>query len=188
MASSLMLSPDSVLALMQKDPAALKVSIQNMLKVASTLEPAQKFSQDVEAFKQDLVNQKLRDALLALIDSNPSDTELKGLCVRLLLRIGLITANGENLLRAAILQKTYKIDLTDELEFFCKQSEIFKKPLGEGSGSGFECEDQTTIQSRVSFDRGSDRATETDQLCTDGHKWFIWSDQRGLTRGHKTPK
>lgn len=51
MASSLMLSPDSVLALMQKDPAALKVSIQNMLKVASTLEPAQKFSQDVEAFK-----------------------------------------------------------------------------------------------------------------------------------------
>ncbi len=159
-----------------------------MLKVSASLEPAQKFSQDVEAFKQDLGNQKLRDALLALIDCKNYDKDLKGLCIRLLLRIGLISANGENLLRAAILQKKYNIDLTDELEFFCKQSEVFKKPLGEGSGSGFECTEQSTIQSRVSFDRGSDRATETDQLCTDGHKWFIWSDQRGLSKGSKTPK
>ena len=82
---------------------------------------------------------------MAVINSKTLDKELRGLAVRLILRIGLFTADGENLLRAAILQKKYKIDLTDELEFFCKQSEVFKKPLGEGSGSGFDRTDHSTV-------------------------------------------
>ena len=41
------------------------------------------------------------------------------------------------------------------------------------------------MQSRVSFDRGSDRAHSQDQFVTDGTKWFIYSDSRGLSRGSK---
>ena len=46
-------------------------------------------------------------------------------------------------------------------------------------------EDEKTIQSRVSFDHGSDRAHEQDQMCTNGTDWFIYSDSRGLSRGSK---
>jgi len=57
----------------------------------------------------------------------------------------LIRASGEDLMHAALLQSKYKIDLTEELEYFCKQSEVFKKPLGESSGAGFERENECTI-------------------------------------------
>ena len=55
----------------------------------------------------------------------------------------------------------------------------------EGASGDYEMKDHEHIQSRVGFSQGSDRAQETDRLCTDGSKWFIYSLERGLSRGSK---
>ena len=51
--------------------------------------------------------------------------------IKLLLRWGLIRASAEDLLLAAQLQQKYKVDISNELEFICKSSEIFKKPTAD---------------------------------------------------------
>ena len=96
------------------------------------------------------------------MESEQADTEIRELAVKLLLRIGLVRASGEDLLRAALLQSKYKINITNELKYFCTQSEVFKDPLAVGSGEGFDLHSHITCQSRVSFDRGSDRADGKD--------------------------
>ena len=140
MQSTFMSTPESALSQIKSNPALLKATIQNMLSVAAPLEPGVHFSTDIKSFNDDLAHKNLRSVLLTSIECPASDAELRQLCVKLLLRIGLIRGSGEDLLHAALLQSKYKIDLTEELEYFCKQSEVFKKPLGEGdsSGSGFE--------------------------------------------------
>lgn len=58
--------------------------------------------------------------------------------------------------------------------------------MGGDDGNGdFSRQEYDTIQSRVSFSSGSDRAHDHDQACTDGDKWFIYADSRGLARGAK---
>ena len=58
--------------------------------------------------------------------------------------------------------------------------------MGGDDGNGdFSQLDNVTVQSRVSFSSGSDRAHDHDQITTDGEKWFIYCDERGLTRGSK---
>ena len=91
--------------------------------------------------------------------------------------MGIARASAEDLLRAAQFQLKYKIDLTSDLEFFCKQSEVFKPPIDtDGQGGGFTRENQEMVQSRVSFDQGTDQAQDDDAFCTDGQKWYIYSD------------
>lgn len=66
---------------------------------------------------------------------------------------------------------------------------MFKPPIDtNGEDGGYTRENQEMVQSRVSFDQGSDRAEPDDAFCTDGQKWYIYSDDRGLTRGNKKPQ
>ena len=78
--------------------------------------------------------------------------------------------------------------MSSDLEYLCKQSEVWTKPVVSQGGNNFERTDQAHIQSRVGFSRGSDRAYEQDQACTDGSNYFIHCDERGLARGSKKPK
>ena len=107
MQSSFMSTPESALSLIKSNPALLKATIQNMLSVAAPLEPGVHFSTDIKSFKDDLAHKNLRSVLIAAIECAASDAELRQLCVKLLLRIGLIRASGEDLLHAALLQSKY---------------------------------------------------------------------------------
>lgn len=51
---------------------------------------------------------------------------MRGLCIKVLLRLGKVRASAEDILRAAIYQEQYEIDLTSELEFFCMPEEEIK--------------------------------------------------------------
>ncbi len=73
--------------------------------------------------------------LLRVIASDQADDQLRQIAVKLLFRMGLIHANGEDLLHAAKIQLKFKINLTNELEFFCRQSEIFKGCFDERSSA-----------------------------------------------------
>jgi hypothetical protein len=86
-----------------------------MLQVTHPLQPAAHFDTTMDSFKEDLSHQKLRNVLLQAVQGEQADAELRDMVVRLLLRIGLIRANGEDLLRAALLQSKYKINITNEL-------------------------------------------------------------------------
>ncbi len=90
-----------------------------MLSLANALQPEDHFDTNMDSFKEDLANQKLRQVLLQAVESDQADTEIRELAVKLLLRIGLIRASGEDLLRAALLQSKYKINITNELQYFC---------------------------------------------------------------------
>jgi len=130
----------------------------------------------------------VRELLLALLESSECDDELRKLCLHLLMQIGLVRASAEDLLRAAMLQQKHSIDLSRLLAFFCKQKEVWKKPIGEGRSGDYDLKDKHTIQSRVGFSRGSDRAHEDNAFCTDGSNWFIYDHDRGLSRGRKAPE
>lgn len=55
-------------------------------------------------------------------------------------------------------------------------------------GNPYTRQEEEHIQSRVDHNNGSDRAQEWDQAATDGTKWYIYSDTRGISRGAKGPK
>ena len=133
--SSLMVSPETVIDQMGRDPANLKTILSNLLKAASSIEPSLHFDTSIESFMGDLAHQKLRNVLLSVVESKQADPELREIVVKLLLAVGLTRASGEDILRAAILQSNFKINITNEIEFLCKQSEVFKDPFAESGES-----------------------------------------------------
>ena len=71
---------------------------------------------------------KLSKILVKVIESDQQSIDLRQLCVELLLKMGLVSSNAEFVLRAAIYQQKYQIDLTKEIEFFCKDDEQYYEP------------------------------------------------------------
>ena len=74
---------------------------------------------------------KIRKVLMSVIDSDRIvSADLRALCVELLYHMGLVRASAEDLLRAAIYQSKYEVNLTDEaIEFFCTQDEHYSPPI-----------------------------------------------------------
>ena len=72
-----------------------------MLVTSEQMSEKSEFSVDHQGFQDDLIHQKLRQILLTVINSDQTDQELKTLCVRLILRWGLVRGSAEDLLLAA---------------------------------------------------------------------------------------
>ena len=69
---------------------------------------------------------KLRRVLTAKLEEFDTSVEMRQLCVRLLLKIGLVCGNAEDLLLAATAK--HPTDLTSDLEYFCKQDQEDSDP------------------------------------------------------------
>ena len=80
--------------------------------------------------------------------------------MRLILRYGLIYGSGEDLILAAILQEEHGIDLREELEYFCKQSEKFEGVAGDKI-TDFEFKNESEVSGHVHYD-GDDRTASND--------------------------
>ena len=130
----------------------------------------------------------MREIILSVIESPDCSEEIRSLSIRLILQMGIGRASAEDLIRGALLQLEHSIDVSRSLEFFCKQTEVFKKPLGDGKSGAYERQEHHTVQSRVGYSRGSDRAHEDNAFCTDGSHWYIYDHDRGLSRGSKAPE
>ena len=109
----------------------VKTIMEELYIYTRSAEPKDMFNTKIDGFMQDLWLKKLRAFLVKTISSKKSQGELRELCVRLLLRIGLISGNPEDLLLATKYQFEFKIDISDELEYLCKQSEVFKNVTSE---------------------------------------------------------
>ena len=81
--------------------------------------------------RSDLLCMKLRVVLLKFIEQ--ADSEGRELAVRLLLRQGLIRGSAEELLISAQLSQKFRVDISSEIESFCKDSEVYKKPITDTS-------------------------------------------------------
>lgn len=141
----LMKSPQTVLEHLKSDPTSVKACISAFMAIMQPLQPANNYKADGQGFAEDLMFKKMRAVVLAIIDSPDCDTDLRELCVRVLLVTGTVRASAEDILHAALLQQKYKIDVSSDLDFFCKQSEVFKKPLGDAKSGEYERTDSHTV-------------------------------------------
>lgn len=75
------------------------------------------------------------------------------------MRLGMIAASPEDLILAAQFQFELKIDISEYLEFFLKQSEKFEEPssAAEETGANFSKTDKKRIQNRCGYEGPGDR-------------------------------
>ena len=72
-----------------------------MLATSEAIGPAKLFNTNANGFRDDLQQMKLRQILIKAVQNDRTSLELRKLIVRLLLRMGLVRASAEDLLRAA---------------------------------------------------------------------------------------
>ena len=87
--------------------------------------PSSLFSKDRSGMQLDLLLKRIRRILESVIHTQP---ELRGKCVEVLMRLGLMLASPEDLIMAAQYQYKFKIDISSQLTFFSTESEIFEEP------------------------------------------------------------
>ena len=117
---------DELLAEMPDNDGMFRCMAQSMLRQADTMEPLQLFSRSAASFGHDWSMAKLRRVLTAKLEQSDTSVEIRQLCVRLLLKIGLACGNAEDLLLAATAK--HPTDLTSYLEYFCKQDQEDSDP------------------------------------------------------------
>ena len=180
--SNLIYNTQTLLKALEVNPSLVQDAVQKLLDSSEKIAPAALFSCEAKGFKDDLQYMTLRRILLKYVEQ--ADGLARDLTIKLLLRWGLIRASAEDLLHAAQLSKRYNVDISSDLEFFCKSSEVFKKPAPSANAS-YERNDAGTVQSHVYHQNNSDRCSECDQFVTDGTHWFMYSDTRGFTKATK---
>ena len=112
--SLLFCSPETI------DMSAVEQSVQKMLAVNKDIGPGELFTFDRVGFKRDLFASQVRKVLQSVIEKQSTTDTLRTLCIKLMCQMGLTRANPEDLLRCAIYQAKYKIELTDEaVRYFC---------------------------------------------------------------------
>ena len=76
------------------------------------------YTEEKEGLARDLLMKRVRDFLLSFIESPNSPDNLKAKCIELLMALGLIFGNAENLILAAQFQFQYNIDISKHLVYF----------------------------------------------------------------------
>ena len=94
-----------------------------MLDHSRQVNPGQLFDTSKESIKTDLKILNIRNLLLNVVANKETPKKVKETAVKLLLRQGLIYGSGEDLILAAILQEEHSIDLREDMEYLCRQSE-----------------------------------------------------------------
>ena len=74
---------------------------------------------------QDIQAKQQRQLILKTFNDPKSSKELKELCLRVLLNVGLAQASATDLLLAAKLQLEHQIDITSDLESLCYENEQY---------------------------------------------------------------
>ena len=103
---------------MPQNDGMFKCMALSMLRQADRMKPLQLFSREAASLGHDWSMAKLRRVLTAKLEHVDTSVEMRQLCVRLLLKIGLVCGNAEDLLLAATTE--HPTDLTLSLEYFCQ--------------------------------------------------------------------
>lgn len=101
LSTSFFANQSTIVSLLSDNVDVVKSTIQHLLVTCENMGDKSLFSVDHKGFQDDLIHQKLRSIVLAVLNSEQADTELKTLCVKLILRWGIVRASGEDLLLAA---------------------------------------------------------------------------------------
>ena len=103
LATSFFANQSTILSLTSQNRELVKSTVQHMLVTLEKMPEKSLFSVDHKGFQDDLLYQKLRKILMAILESSEqeADEELKTLCLRLILRWGIVRASAEDLLLAA---------------------------------------------------------------------------------------
>ena len=83
------------------------------------------FRTDSNGLIQDIQVKQQRQLILKTFKDPKSSQELKELCLRVLLNVGLAQASATDLLLAAKLQLEHQIDITSDLESLCYENEQY---------------------------------------------------------------
>ena len=104
--SILLCTPETVVNMIKSDANVLKVAVEQLLASKKLIGAGQLFVDNTQEryLYDDLYNMKLRHVLVSVIKSDESAGELRELSIKLLLRMGLVSASAEDLLRAALYQ------------------------------------------------------------------------------------
>ena len=144
------------------------------------MEEAELFKDDSDGFKVDLQAKHIRQVLQSVIEKEQVSADLRALCIQLMCQMGLVRANSEDLLRAALYQSKYSVTLLDQtVEYFCSLSEVYSNPIFSSvnvNDTRFDLESVAAIQNSTKFERGGDYGTARNQLLTIGDKYYYYAD------------
>ena len=144
------------------------------------MKDAELFKDDPDGFKVDLQAKHIRQVLQSVIEKEQVSADLRALCIQLMCQMGLVRANSEDLLRAAIYQSKYSVALLDQtVEYFCSLSEVHSNPIFSSvnvSDTRFSLDSISKIQDGTKFERGGDYGTARNQLLTIGDKYYYYAD------------
>ena len=122
--------------------------------------------------------------------SGKSDQEVRTLCLRLLTRMGMLTANPETLLMASYFQQKLQLDITHELKPFLTEDEVFAKPEKAINPDDFVLR-HTRLKDKVALLDSEDLSTQMvlsyDAFAADKDYFYSYSEYRGLTKACKGP-
>lgn len=134
----------------------------------------------------------MREVLVAIVNSGKSDKGLKTVVVRLILRLGYIHSTAEELMLAAEMQSTHKLDLTWDLMPLLEKTEKYRKytppaKVDSSSGDPFSKYEEDCVQSHVYFrsPSDSDRSYDPDNGVACQNWYFMWSKERGIFKGER---
>lgn len=108
--------------------------VNTLLNMLLHVEDGKMYDVEKEGIARDLLVKRVRDFLLTFIENENTSKELRAKCVELLMRMGLVAANAENLILAAQFQLQFEIDISRHLNFFFPLSDKFDPPTTDDSG------------------------------------------------------
>ena len=113
---------------------AVLAVVDVLLKSTQGVQPGSMYLEDKEGVSRDLMVKRVRDFLLPFIEKADTPKNLKSKCIELLMALGLIFGNAENLILAAQFQFQYNIDISKHLVFFFDKKDKFEAPVTDDQG------------------------------------------------------
>ena len=179
-----MCTNDTLMQLIQSDDQILKRIVTDLYDATKNIQPKALFKASADGSRDDLRFKKWRQVLIKAINNEKADSELKTICIKLLCRIGLVRASAEDLILACQFQKEHKVDLTNDIQFFFKSSEVLKveDPL-KNEKIELKKGDEENMQDKIDFADYGHATNANDEWCTNGHFHYNYSEVRGLWKG-----
>jgi hypothetical protein len=135
----------------------------------------------------------VRQILLKALDDERSDADTKELCLRVLLRLAVVSKNPETLLLLARYQKKLNIELVEEVVPLCDMDEVIEDEVKEIISSKFTRKAITEISQSVPISQDTNGSVNTtfeivndwDSIVADEKHFYIYNETRGLCKAIK---
>jgi len=166
-------------------PELMNDTLEALIMATKGIDNGTLFSRSKEGMQIDLLFKRIRTVISGVVKGDSSQ-DIKVKCVELLMRIGVIAGNPEDLILAAQYQFEFKIDISKHLGFILSQSEVYEEPKSnaEETGDAFKipAESKNRIQNKCDYEGPENRGHSHDKMAGDGSNYFTYCDARGFSR------